>query len=252
MASIAPLSSIICIDYLAYGTIFTRAMFRPKKKLDVFFPARKAADERWGVVPTENPKAKWREHPAQLRTKDRPNLRILERVYIISITSHYCHAWCPCRPMPRCCERQSRAQSSSAPPRRATRRRRSRSSLWDSARRGPGPSLTRREVSAEQELSLVLSPCVSLFDVMMYDQIALSAQRRLSDRISFFLAVLIAPSFFFSFFAALLSPSDLSKECMCHWQHMDGCVGSKCQYEMGLSWYHYSCVDCKCVAEPST
>jgi hypothetical protein len=25
-------------------------MFRPKKKGDVFFPARKAADERWGVV----------------------------------------------------------------------------------------------------------------------------------------------------------------------------------------------------------
>jgi hypothetical protein len=49
MASIAPIV-IRCIDYLAYGTIFTRAMFRPKKKLDVFFPARKAADERWGVV----------------------------------------------------------------------------------------------------------------------------------------------------------------------------------------------------------
>jgi hypothetical protein len=49
MASIA-LSIIGCIDYLAYGTIFTCAMFCPKKKLDVFFPARKAADERWGVV----------------------------------------------------------------------------------------------------------------------------------------------------------------------------------------------------------
>jgi hypothetical protein len=44
MASIA-LSVIRCIDYLAYGTIFTRAMFLPKKKGDVFFPARKAADE---------------------------------------------------------------------------------------------------------------------------------------------------------------------------------------------------------------
>ena len=52
MASIA-LSVIGCIDYLAYGTIFMRAMFRPKKKVDVFFPARKAADERWGVVPRE-------------------------------------------------------------------------------------------------------------------------------------------------------------------------------------------------------
>jgi hypothetical protein len=27
-------------------------MFLPKKKGDVFFPARKAADERWGVVIT--------------------------------------------------------------------------------------------------------------------------------------------------------------------------------------------------------
>uniref|UniRef100_A0A7S0UMR5 Uncharacterized protein n=1 Tax=Pseudo-nitzschia delicatissima TaxID=44447 RepID=A0A7S0UMR5_9STRA len=39
-------------------------------------------------------------------------------------------------------------------------------------------------------------------------------------------------------------------ECMCHWQHKDGCVGSKCQYQMGLSFYHYSCEDCKCVKEP--
>jgi hypothetical protein len=49
MASIA-LSVIGCTDYLAYGTIFTRVMFLPKKKIDVFFPARKAVDERWGVV----------------------------------------------------------------------------------------------------------------------------------------------------------------------------------------------------------
>mmetsp|Transcript_28157 Transcript_28157/g.58695 ORF Transcript_28157/g.58695 Transcript_28157/m.58695 type:complete len:93 (+) Transcript_28157:293-571(+) len=39
-------------------------------------------------------------------------------------------------------------------------------------------------------------------------------------------------------------------ECMCNWQHKDGCVGSGCQYQMGLSFYHYSCEDCKCVAEP--
>jgi hypothetical protein len=49
MASIA-LSIIGCIDYLAYGTIFTRAMFLPKKKIDVFFPARKAGDEPRRVV----------------------------------------------------------------------------------------------------------------------------------------------------------------------------------------------------------
>jgi hypothetical protein len=36
MASIAPIV-IECIDYLAYGTIFTRAKFLPEKKLDVFF-----------------------------------------------------------------------------------------------------------------------------------------------------------------------------------------------------------------------
>ncbi len=50
MASIV-LSIIGCIDYLAYGTIFTRAMFLPKKTLMFFFFARKAVDERWEVVP---------------------------------------------------------------------------------------------------------------------------------------------------------------------------------------------------------
>jgi hypothetical protein len=40
MASIA-LSVIGCIDYLAYGTISTRAMFLRKKKFDVFFPPEK-------------------------------------------------------------------------------------------------------------------------------------------------------------------------------------------------------------------
>ena len=46
MASITPIL-IGCNDYLAYRTIFTRAMFHPKIKLDVFFPARKAVDELW-------------------------------------------------------------------------------------------------------------------------------------------------------------------------------------------------------------
>jgi hypothetical protein len=49
MASIAPIV-IRCIDYLAFGTIFTRVMFHPRIKLNVFFPARKATDERWEVV----------------------------------------------------------------------------------------------------------------------------------------------------------------------------------------------------------
>jgi hypothetical protein len=49
MASIA-LSVVGCIDYLAYGTISTHAMFLPKIKLDVFFPARKAVDACREVV----------------------------------------------------------------------------------------------------------------------------------------------------------------------------------------------------------
>jgi len=40
MASIA-LSAVRCIDYLAYGTIFTRVMFLPKKKVMIFFPPEK-------------------------------------------------------------------------------------------------------------------------------------------------------------------------------------------------------------------
>ncbi len=49
MASIA-LSVIGCIDFLAYRTILrVRCFFR--KKLDVFFPARKALDESWDHHP---------------------------------------------------------------------------------------------------------------------------------------------------------------------------------------------------------
>jgi len=39
-------------------------------------------------------------------------------------------------------------------------------------------------------------------------------------------------------------------ECMCNYQHKDGCRGSGCKYEYGLSWYHYSCKDCECIPEP--
>jgi hypothetical protein len=49
MASIAPIV-IGCIDYLAYRTIFTRAMICPKIKLGVFFSARKAIDACREVV----------------------------------------------------------------------------------------------------------------------------------------------------------------------------------------------------------
>mmetsp|Transcript_1910 Transcript_1910/g.4030 ORF Transcript_1910/g.4030 Transcript_1910/m.4030 type:complete len:90 (+) Transcript_1910:78-347(+) len=38
-------------------------------------------------------------------------------------------------------------------------------------------------------------------------------------------------------------------ECMCHWQDKRGCKGSGCKFEMGLTWYHYTCKDCTCVAE---
>ncbi|KAL7570243.1 hypothetical protein ACA910_020667 [Epithemia clementina (nom. ined.)] len=39
-------------------------------------------------------------------------------------------------------------------------------------------------------------------------------------------------------------------ECMCHWQDRRGCRGSGCRFEMGLAFYHFSCKDCQCVAEP--
>ena len=51
MASIAPIVIVIgCIDYLAYGTIFTHAMFLPKIKLDVCreVVARAARGGGWG------------------------------------------------------------------------------------------------------------------------------------------------------------------------------------------------------------
>jgi hypothetical protein len=51
MASIA-LSVVGCIDYLAYGAIFTSVMFLPKNKGDVFFSAKKAALERWLGAPS--------------------------------------------------------------------------------------------------------------------------------------------------------------------------------------------------------
>ena len=51
MASIVPIV-IGCIDYLAYGTLFTHAMFRPKIKLDFFFPPEKPqmTAGRWCVA----------------------------------------------------------------------------------------------------------------------------------------------------------------------------------------------------------
>jgi hypothetical protein len=48
------LSVIGCIDYLAYGTILTCAMFLPKIKLDVFLPARKAVDACREVVSSKS------------------------------------------------------------------------------------------------------------------------------------------------------------------------------------------------------
>lgn len=51
--------------------------------------------------------------------------------------------------------------------------------------------------------------------------------------------------------AGVFIPNHMTTECMCHWQHQDGCVGSGCEFQMGLSWYHYTCKDCKCVKEQS-
>jgi hypothetical protein len=51
MASIA-LSIIGCIDYLAYGTIFTRAMFLPKKNL-MFFSLPEKPQGGGGVIRTK-------------------------------------------------------------------------------------------------------------------------------------------------------------------------------------------------------
>mmetsp|Transcript_31262 Transcript_31262/g.30114 ORF Transcript_31262/g.30114 Transcript_31262/m.30114 type:complete len:88 (-) Transcript_31262:188-451(-) len=39
-------------------------------------------------------------------------------------------------------------------------------------------------------------------------------------------------------------------ECMCSWQAKEGCQGSGCEYAYGLSWYHHSCKDCRCMPEP--
>mmetsp|Transcript_18838 Transcript_18838/g.24459 ORF Transcript_18838/g.24459 Transcript_18838/m.24459 type:complete len:82 (-) Transcript_18838:41-286(-) len=46
------------------------------------------------------------------------------------------------------------------------------------------------------------------------------------------------------------TPTATTGECMCNWQDRRGCEGSKCMYQYGLAWYHYSCADCKCIAEP--
>jgi hypothetical protein len=50
MASITIMLTVIgCIDYLAYGTISSCAMFRQKKYL-MFFFAKKAQDEHWEMM----------------------------------------------------------------------------------------------------------------------------------------------------------------------------------------------------------
>jgi hypothetical protein len=47
--ALSVLTVVRCIDYLAYGSIFMRAMFHPKNKLDVF-SSKKPVDEHWEVV----------------------------------------------------------------------------------------------------------------------------------------------------------------------------------------------------------
>jgi hypothetical protein len=43
------LTAIRCIDYLAFGSIFTCVTFCPKNELDFYF-AKKSIDDRWEVV----------------------------------------------------------------------------------------------------------------------------------------------------------------------------------------------------------
>ena len=82
MASIAPIV-IGCIDYLAYWTFFTCAMFHPKIKLVFFFPPEKpqmsAATSRQGSSP-----AIWWE---------KINRQKFSRHYIINHLISYCRHW---------------------------------------------------------------------------------------------------------------------------------------------------------------
>jgi hypothetical protein len=45
-------------------------------------------------------------------------------------------------------------------------------------------------------------------------------------------------------------PTRTTGECMCKWSNPDSCVGKSCQYEYGLSWHHFTCLDCACQPKP--
>ena len=46
------------------------------------------------------------------------------------------------------------------------------------------------------------------------------------------------------------TPTRTTGECMCRWSDKNACQGSQCQFEYGLSWHHYTCVDCACQPKP--
>jgi hypothetical protein len=46
------------------------------------------------------------------------------------------------------------------------------------------------------------------------------------------------------------TPTRTTGECMCRWSSKDACQGSACQFELGLAWHHYTCLDCACQPKP--
>ena len=46
------------------------------------------------------------------------------------------------------------------------------------------------------------------------------------------------------------SPTRTTGECMCKWSNKEACVGPACHYEYGLSWHHYTCLECACQPKP--
>ena len=46
------------------------------------------------------------------------------------------------------------------------------------------------------------------------------------------------------------TPTRTTGECMCRWSDKNACQGSKCQFEFGLAWHHFTCLDCACQPKP--
>ncbi len=74
--------AIRCIDYLAYRTIFTRAMFRPKKKLMLFFfPPEKPemSPAAGGMVPLRP--AQWQRSGSAVEVEAQRTLIVYDVLY---------------------------------------------------------------------------------------------------------------------------------------------------------------------------